>query len=1143
MLLLLAALFFFTMTETGLRTLVALPGSLSNGRLSIQSASGSLSGRLQLEGIRYTDSVDTVLIEAMELTWNPARLLGKELLVPLIHATGVRVLLGESGQETTLAPLSLPVRLVIDQISIDRITLLEAQEELWTNGRVDINHLSFQGSTLEVAQLSLISETLRIAAKGQLQTTADYPLHLSLETEIQPAGYAAIAGQATLTGPLNALTIEAETRSPFPVHLKGQLHQLLGTTTSWQAGLQSPAVALAAIHPDWPDQRFTEVVIEGQGTLASYTLDIRSQAGLSELKTQPTLVAVIKGDGSGLRVEQLTLAHGLTDLRAQGSLSWSPALAWQADISGTHLDPALLHSDWPGDFACTFTTSGRRATDMIEASLHLAELQGSLRGFPLSGKGDLHLKDNQVQIPRFLIKSGGSTLTLSGQAAATIDLAGELVSANLAELMPNSRGQIRAQGRLTGTPAKPEIDLKLIGNKLGLGTNSMEKLTLTAKGELSRQGRLDAALTTEQLKVGATVLHRGRIQLQGSSIDHLVIAEGQGADFSAGCKLQGKAGEQTWQGTLQQTRLTSARWGNWQQRQPTLLSLGPDQGTMAPLCLFGPSAGSLCLKGSWGSATNTWQAQATASSVPLDWVQEILDIPGTMAGNLNGSLDLSGQEARLVTGKLLVDGAGMVLRLPLADGAEQELKWEKNKLEIDYGDRQGLVKLESLLTDGSTMALEARLGNLASLGPEILRSPLQGTVRLNLLDLKMIRLLTDQMVQLTGSLQGQFSLSGTPAAPQLTGQMELIKGQAEIPALGITLSPLSLAIKGDTTTIRVQALAHSGKGALRAEGTLQVAPTAASPSTISLTGKDFQATHLPGLELDITPDLQLLFNKKQTSIRGTITLPRARITSIDLNQATAPSSDMIVVDDPQESTSPVTTLPLFTTVTLIAGDDVQIDTYGVKGFITGALQVIGQPDRPPVGQGTLTVQNGTFTLYGRQLKIDLGRLLFNNGPLSDPAIELRSENKDEKITTGVRVEGFLQHPEITFYSSPAMEQAAILSHLLQNTALGGETRQDLGLIGKTMTKTGLGGMVPFVESLKKFSMIDEIKLETGTSFDSASLIFGSWLTPDFYVSYGKDLLNESGSFDTRYTFFKGVSVTTETGAEKSGGDIKYEFER
>ena len=123
-----------------------------------------------------------------------------------------------------------------------------------------------------------------------------------------------------------------------------------------------------------------------------------------------------------------------------------------------------------------------------------------------------------------------------------------------------------------------------------------------------------------------------------------------------------------------------------------------------------------------------------------------------------------------------------------------------------------------------------------------------------------------------------------------------------------------------------------------------------------------------------------------------------------------------------------------------------------------------------------------------------------------------------------------------------MEQSAIISNLLKNTAIGGETRQDTGFIGKAATQTGLGGIVPYLQSLKKLSMIDEIKLETGTNFDSFSLVFGSWLTPKFYVSYGKNLLKESGSFNSRYTLGNGFYFITETGSSQSGGDLKYEFE-
>ena len=86
----------------------------------------------------------------------------------------------------------------------------------------------------------------------------------------------------------------------------------------------------------------------------------------------------------------------------------------------------------------------------------------------------------------------------------------------------------------------------------------------------------------------------------------------------------------------------------------------------------------------------------------------------------------------------------------------------------------------------------------------------------------------------------------------------------------------------------------------------------------------------------------------------------------------------------------------------------------------------------------------------------------------------------------------------------------------------------------------MGGLVPYLEGIKQISMIDDIKLDTDS--DSTSLVFGSWITKDFYVSYGKSLTGEGATFTTRYTLGKGFVVETESGEMQSSGDIKYEFE-
>jgi len=1140
LLLISSTLAVLTCTDHGLHQLAALPQLLSNGHLSIRTASGSLFGSLRLQGIRYADGIDTVLIEDLQITWHPAKLLNKIVLIQNAHATGIRIILGESSQETMLADFSLPLQLLIQKIKAEEITVLSGQEELWFIRHGIIDHLNFQSSTLAIDLLSLQSKEMHIQAKGRLQTANDYPLQLNLETTIQPKGYAPIAAQGTLTGPLNTLQLEAESQRPLQTKLSGRLTSLLGKTT-WQARLDASDVTLPDIHQDWPDQRFPEVTIEGQGTLAAYTLRVRSLAGLPGLKNPPEISAELHGDSKGLQVQALHLAHGKTALTATGMLTWNPTLSWRAELRGTHIDPALFLEDWPGSFSCSLNTTGQFTDNQLNASLHLTELQGALRNYPLTGKGEFHLQNKQLHIPQFTLRSAGSILRISGKAADTIDLSGQIDSGNLSELWPNARGKLHAQVQLTGPATKPEIDIKLTGSRIGMGSAGIGKLTLETRGTLSRDGRFATSLNVEQLQGGGIKLNRARLHFQGSADNHTIIAEGQDTDLSSEFKIIGKYDDQVWQGSLQQTHITSSKFGNWLQRQETLLSISPEKSTMAPLCLAAPSSASVCLNGSWMPTSGTWQTHGTISSLPLHFLGEVSNIPWPAEGQINGTMDLAGKQSQILTGRLQSDTAGMVVHIPFKEGAEQRLQWLKNTLRADFADNQLQINLESTLLDKSSVRMDLRLANLQLPGTDVLRAPLKGTVQVNVQDLSLISLLTEQWVQLTGNLQGQFALNGSPAAPQIIGQMELANGQAEIPSLGITLSPLQIVLKGDNNSLRLLATAYSGTGLLRAESTMQLTPSDTNINTISITGEEFKAAHLPGIDLDVSPNLRLLLSKKQTEIRGTVTIPRAQVTSIDFNSATPPSTDMIVVDDPPSA--PVEEIPFFSAVSLIAGDDVQINAYGLQGKITGTLKVIGQPHRPLVGNGTLTIRNGSFTLYGRRLKIDLGRLLFNNGPLTNPGVELRSENKKDTITSGVRIEGLLQHPEITFYSNPSMEQSAIISHLLQNTALGGETRQDTGLIGTTMKKTGMGGMVPYLQSLKKFSMIDEIKLETGTGFDSASLIFGSWLTHDFYVSYGKNLLKESGSFNTRYTLGKGFFFMTETGSSQSGGDIKYEFER
>jgi translocation and assembly module TamB len=1139
-----AGLFFLAGTEAGLRCLAAMCNRLSAKVVAVGGASGSLWSTLHLRNLRYDDGVDVVVVDAIDLTWDPSSLLDRHIRVLTIHGTGVQVHLGDSEGETMIVPFSLPGRLTIERVAVDSATLFSDQQPFWNIETATLANFSYQGPNLAFDDVALTSKESTIRAKGSLRSEGDYPLQWTIETLIRSEGYAPIAGRGMVSGPVNALRINADLHSPFPVHLDGRLNNLLGATT-WEAQAHCPAAVLAQIHPNWPEQQFTDVVVNGRGTLDAYSLAVQSAAEMEPLKQTSALAAQLDGDLNGIRVQTLKLAHGQSSLTANGRFAWSPALSWEAEIRGAHLDPSLAFADWPGDFSFTLNTEGS-FDDNLRASFRLPLLQGTLRRFPLSGKGEANLQDRQVRIPQFSLTSAGSTVQIQGDIADTVNLAFKLQSGNLAELWPNARGKVDLNAKVSGPPAKPDFAVKLTGAGLGLGADRIDAVTLQSKGTVAAEGSLAATLKAERAQIGALRITQADAQLKGSLKDHTLVVEARTPEYSAGFIAQGALINHTWQGTLRETRLSEASDngpGSLRQQQPAQLSISPVQTELKPICLASSSSGRLCVNGSWLPPSGGWQMHGSFAALPLQLAGKHFQAPWPVEGQIDATLDMSGQNAKIIAGKLNCDGAGAALRLPVSDGGEQRLQWRKNSVRADYANSQLQATMHSELTDESSVHAAFKLTAADLLAADLKQSPIQGTVQVRMQDLSPAALLSDNAVHLSGAVQGQAAVTGTVAAPLITGKFELVNGQAEIPPLGVTLAPLSVNVQGDATAIRLEATARSGKGELHASGSIQLRPTP-TLGPVRIIGQNFQVVRLPGLEMEVSPDLQIVENRQHREIHGNINIPKAKISSIDLDRATPPSTDIVVIDDDQSAAiSPTNaTLPLYTAVNLFAGDDVQIDAYGLRCAVTGNLQVIGQPGRPQVGNGTLNVRNGSFTVYGRRLKINLGRLLFSGGPLTNPGIELRSENKREKVTTGVIVDGFLQHPNISFYSTPAMDQSAIVSNLLESTAIGGETRQDVGFIGKAADKAGLGGLVPYLQSIKTLSMIDEIKLETGDDYNDLSLVFGSWITPDFYVGYGKDLVKESGSFNTRYTLGGGFSFLTETGAAQSGGDLLYEFE-
>ncbi|QQG64481.1 translocation/assembly module TamB domain-containing protein [Desulfobulbus oligotrophicus] len=1128
-------------TAQGLRFLTPVINHITAPLLTIGSVSGSLFSTIRLQNLQFADGIDTVRIDTITLSWEPTQLLAGRIHLKSIQAANVHVLLGTSNEDTLLSPLTLPILLELDALTLENVHIFSDGEEVWHINTVTLSTLTYHNELLRIRQLRLDSKTATLAATGTLQTHLNYPVEMEITGTIHQEGYTAVPGRGRIYGPLNDLTMTGTFDNPLSFQVKGHLKDLMTTTPTWQVQGTCPLLTPRALHTTWPDQPLSALIVTGRGTFDAYTVQMHTQILPPGFKDPGQINVALQGNSQGLEVQDLRLRHQKTELTAQGEVTWAPHLSWQAEVNGTYLNPALLHKDWPGNMTVAVTTSGQGTDHGVRASLHVTRLQGTVRQQQVTGTGEVHLENKQIRIPAFTLQSGGSSLQIKGSLADNLDLLLALDSSNLADLWPGASGRINANGRISGSVEKPGIDFKLTGSNLGINGTTVQKIAMETRGVFSNDGNVHGVLHAEKMHFGNISMTSGSLRLTGASQRYQLVLEGRTNLGSAGLSMDGTLTDGRWQGTINRARFLSQQYGNWQQRQPAETILSTSRADLDPLCIATTSS-TLCIGGSWQKKENSWQLQGKVAALPLNLFTLPPFTTEQLSGSISGELAISGRQEQILAAQLTATTQAMSFPLPLADNHQHLVKWKKNVFRADYEKNNLQASVASELTDGSMLegSLSCRTDQLSLL--QLLQAEMTGSVHVNILDLSPVILLTNRKVLPSGNIQGKLTASGTLLAPVVQGQLELQNGQAEIPPLGITLSPLTLSVTGDGRLLHLLATARSGAGIIKAESEIPFDQSTADLYTLRLAGETFQAARIPGLDLVISPDIRLTFDHRQIEVGGTVTVPHADITSIDFDQGLAPSADVVVIDA-EENDESTSSWPIFFDMTVLTGNEVLINAHGLRGYIDGKLTVQKQPGRPQTGNGMLSVRDGSFTLYGRRLKIDLGRLIFSGGSLTNPGIELRSERKNQKTTVGVIIDGFLQKPNINFYSTPALEQSTIITSLLESTAIGGETRQELGMAGTLADTIGIGGLVPYLQSIKELAMIDVIKFEPSDTSDSFSLVFGSWLTPNFYVSYGKDLAAEAATFNTRYTLGNGFFLLTETGALHNSGDIKYEFEQ
>ncbi|HTE41345.1 MAG TPA: translocation/assembly module TamB domain-containing protein, partial [Steroidobacteraceae bacterium] len=222
------------------------------------------------------------------------------------------------------------------------------------------------------------------------------------------------------------------------------------------------------------------------------------------------------------------------------------------------------------------------------------------------------------------------------------------------------------------------------------------------------------------------------------------------------------------------------------------------------------------------------------------------------------------------------------------------------------------------------------------------------------------------------------------------------------------------------------------------------------------------------------------------------------------------------------------------------GDDVQLNTFGLQGQLTGAVNTITHPGEPPRGRGELRVVSGKYKAYGQDLDIDRGRLLFEASTIDNPGLDILATRHIEEQAVGVNVRGTLRDPRLSFYSDPTLSQSQVVAYLLTGRPLDDLSTQDTAAVGSATDALAVQGGSLLASQIGRRIGLDQVSVESRGLNDTA-LVVGTFLSPRLFVSYGLSLTESINTLKARYRLSDRWSFKTEAGQYQSA-DVEFRIE-
>ena len=405
-----------------------------------------------------------------------------------------------------------------------------------------------------------------------------------------------------------------------------------------------------------------------------------------------------------------------------------------------------------------------------------------------------------------------------------------------------------------------------------------------------------------------------------------------------------------------------------------------------------------------------------------------------------------------------------------------------------------------------------------------------------------------------GQVALDVGVTGTAAAPQVSGTATLAGGEIQDFGQGVRINAINATVQAAGQTIRITSFTgQAGPGTLSAGGTVGI--TGAMPVNLTVTLRNARPLASDRLTADLDADL---------AVRGDVQGTLAASGRVAIRQAT--------INIPEHLPTSVAVLPV-----RIAGQplppppkpgavvrlDLQLDTPGqiiVRGrgldaVLGGSLHVGGTTGAPQVSGG-FTMQRGTFSLAGTTLRFTRGNVGFEGAGVTDkidPSLDFRADTPTSAGTASLLVGGFASAPKITLSSSPPLPQDEVLAQILfgrSASQLGPFQYAEIAAALAELSGAGAGSNP--LDRVRKGLGLDRLAVGSGntnaagssTATGGATIEAGKYVANGVYVGAKQGTSGAQTQAQVQIDLYKGLKAETDVGTGAGGTSVglSYQFE-